>query len=318
MASNKYRSLCIFLFLLTALALRFYGIGSQSLWIDEVYTFMNSSGSLSEVIFEPQTDYKTPPLFYIIEHFALQFGNHESILRLPSVVFGSLSILLLYLVLSNWFDGRTSILGTIMMVISPFHVWYSQEARAYALLVMMSLLSIFLFQKVIKSPKNPLLAMGFLISTALSFYCHTVALALIGFIALYVFLNAASEDRMYWLIMFGVLLLLVIPGVYSIHGMFSNGEPLTRQSLNPLPLLYSVYAFATGYSLGPTVAQLHMPERVSYVVSYLHIIWPIMVFLFMLLTLGLFKLRRLDRSKCFFIVLWFVFPIVFIYLSTIF
>ena len=152
MASSKYNKLFVFLLFLIAISLRLYEIDSQSLWIDEVFTFINSNGPLSQVIFDPPQNYGTPILYYIIEHFTLQLGNHEAILRLPSVIFGSLTILLFYLTLSAWFDESICKVSTILMTISPLHVWYSQEARAYALLLFLSLLSIYLFQKMIKKP----------------------------------------------------------------------------------------------------------------------------------------------------------------------
>ena len=316
MSWNRYNRLLIFVILLTAVALRFYKIGSQSLWIDEVYTFMNSSGPLSEVIFEPRTEYKTPPLYYMIEHFALQFGNGELVLRFPSVIFGSFSIILFYLVLSSLFDGKTSILGTIMMAISPFHVWYSQEARAYALLLFLSLLSIYLFLKLLKNPLNPFVAVGFIISTALSVYCHTVAISLIGFMTLYLTVTVSSEERLTWLIIFGGIVLLIVPAAYSIRAIMVNAKPVSYESLNALPIIYAFYAFASGYSLGPTLAELHMPDRVSYVVSNFQIILPIMILVFLLLALGFSKLLKQPKWIHLFIVLWFAFPIAFIFLSS--
>ena len=150
--------------------------------VAEIGTFINSSGPLSQVIFHPPIHPGTPPLYYIIEHFTLQLGNQEAVLRLPSLIFGLISIALFYLILSNWFDKRISIVGTIIITISPFHVWYSQEARPYSLLLCLSLLSIWLFQRLIKNKSNIWLSLAFVISTAWTFYCHTVGISLILFI----------------------------------------------------------------------------------------------------------------------------------------
>src|SRR5215211_8982872 len=82
---------------LAGLALRLYGLGSESLWWDEVYAIstMSSPGPL-EILRLSSTD-NNPPLFYLIEHYwMLLAGDSAFAVRLPSAVAGALAIPVMY------------------------------------------------------------------------------------------------------------------------------------------------------------------------------------------------------------------------------
>jgi uncharacterized membrane protein len=69
----------------------------------------------------------------------LPLGSEEWVLRLPSALVGLLSIYLLYRLGSALFDRLTGLAAALLLAVSPFHVWYSQEARMYALVGLLCL-----------------------------------------------------------------------------------------------------------------------------------------------------------------------------------
>ena len=63
-------------------------------------------------------------------------GTARARLRLPSAVFGVLTIPLVYALGRTIRDHRLGIVAALLFAISPFQVWYSQEARGYSLLTL--------------------------------------------------------------------------------------------------------------------------------------------------------------------------------------
>lgn len=112
--------------LLLALFLRLINL-DQPLWLDEAIQFKAvSQFSLSEFFnkFMP-TDFN-PPLSYLINFgFGRLFGFSEMALRLPSVIFGVVTVWLVYQLGGKW--------PALLLATSGLHIYYSQEARMYAL-----------------------------------------------------------------------------------------------------------------------------------------------------------------------------------------
>jgi len=113
--------------------LRFYNLGYNSLWLDEATTYNISLQSFTGIWQTITTGSEfNPPLFYWVEHIMLIFGNSEIILRFVPAVLGVLSIPVFYLVGKEFLDRNTGIIAAAACTVSPFLIYYSQEARAYS------------------------------------------------------------------------------------------------------------------------------------------------------------------------------------------
>ncbi|WP_176730303.1 glycosyltransferase family 39 protein, partial [Devosia insulae] len=120
--------------ILCAVLLRFPGLDEQSLWRDEAATWLQVNGSLAEVISRTATD-NYPPLYNLLAWISVQlFGGAEWVLRLPSALLGVLNVALLYGLASRIGGRGAGLLAAGLLALSGYHVWYSQEARMYALL----------------------------------------------------------------------------------------------------------------------------------------------------------------------------------------
>ena len=122
------------LVVVAAALLRFPSLGEQGLWRDEAATWLQVNGSLGEVISRTATD-NYPPLYNLLAWASVQlFGGAEWVLRLPSAALGVLNVALLY-GLGARIGGRgVGLVAAALLALSGYHVWYSQEARMYALL----------------------------------------------------------------------------------------------------------------------------------------------------------------------------------------
>jgi 4-amino-4-deoxy-L-arabinose transferase-like glycosyltransferase len=268
-------------------------------------------------MFYPVINSNIPPLYYLIVRSVLPFGNEEFILRFPSLIFGLLSIVVFFLIVRNWLGTRIALICMVLISISPFHVWYSQEARPYILLLLLALVSIWLLQLLLQEPKNFWVRVAFVLSVAATVYSHTIAIAFIAFLGAYVGMARRREEVAYWLSSFAAITLLIMPALYLLIRTPPTGSADALRSFNPLSLLYVVWTFTTGFSLGPTLGELHTPDRLSSIIGYLPLILPTMFLVCGLVVLGAHRLRMQNILVYKYVILWFLFPIAFAVLGSV-
>ena len=182
--------------LITALAaaLRFSTLGVQVLWVDESVTVFLLKLDLShmlEVI--PKTE-STPPLYYVVAWlWTHAFGTGNAGVRSLSALFGTATVPVVYAAARELCDRRTAFAASGLAAVSPFLVWYSQEARAYALLVFLGAVSLWLLARLLRRWSPHEVALWALVSS-LALATHYFALFLIVPQALWL-LTASGRRR---------------------------------------------------------------------------------------------------------------------------
>lgn len=140
---------------LTALAaaLRFPTLGLQSYRHDEAVTAGRVLvASLSGTMHRVWTSESTPPLYYLIAWlWSHLFGVREFGLRSLSAVFGTATVPVAYLAGRELVGRRVGLAVAAIVAVSPILVWYSQDARAYALLVLLSTAALLFFLRARRS-----------------------------------------------------------------------------------------------------------------------------------------------------------------------
>ena len=120
-------------------ALRFWELGSQSFWFDESYTVdLVGRGFFDMLAAIPDTE-STPPLYYVLAWpWAKLFGDSEAALRSLSALIGTATVPVAWSAARALFPtvARAGLLAAALVAVNPYFVWYSQEARSYALLVL--------------------------------------------------------------------------------------------------------------------------------------------------------------------------------------
>jgi mannosyltransferase len=130
------------LILLLSLCLRCYRLDGQSLWADEGSSAALALRSLSSITRDAAHDIH-PPLYYYLLHFwVLLWGNSEIALRSLSALAGTLLVYATFVLGRELFNLRVAYVAAFLSAISPFQVYYSQEARMYILVALWSALAI--------------------------------------------------------------------------------------------------------------------------------------------------------------------------------
>ena len=167
---------------LTVLAalLRFYRLGHQGFWFDEANTALLvhfSPGKMLGLV--PQTE-STPPLYYCIAWvWARIFGYGETGLRSVSAAAGVLTVPVAYGAGRKLVSVPAGLIAAALTACSPLLVWYSQEARSYALLVLLSAASLLAFAYVLERP-GPRATAAWVIASALALATHYYAVLVVA------------------------------------------------------------------------------------------------------------------------------------------
>jgi mannosyltransferase len=151
--------------------LRIYDLGTESLWIDEAISMLWAKLSLSQIIERAALDIH-PPLYFVLLHYWIHlFGASEFAARLLSAIIGIISLFMIYKVGSLVFDHEAGLLSAFIMALSGFHIWYSQDARPYSLLVLTSLLSMYFFIQLHRR-RTHRDSIGYIVWSSLLIYTH--------------------------------------------------------------------------------------------------------------------------------------------------
>ena len=127
---------------LTALALVLRLVRLDSgLWIDEIYSLLHSfRPSLWQIVSVFPRD-NHHPFYSVLAHLSLTvFGESAWSIRLPAALFGAATVPLLYLLGTRVASRREALLAASLLCVSYHHVWFSQNARGYAVLACFAVL----------------------------------------------------------------------------------------------------------------------------------------------------------------------------------
>ena len=297
---------------LLALALRLFGLDAQSLWVDEVVTWKGAQLPLGDLLSLRSYYAMAHSLYFAMMHGVLSvLGDGETVLRLPSVFFGAASVPLLYLIGKDWFGHRVGLAAALLLAASPLHLYYSQEARPYAAVVCFALASMVCLNRVLEGRRRFRWQVGFAVSFAAMLFCHPIALAFVLTIALQIVL---AQERLKLAQVRGMLigagaatavLLLVLAALPPIR-------PVPVESRGVAALPYTVWAFSVGYSLGPSIRDLHATEPMRVALQHAPLIASVLLLTGGLALLGAIGVGRESRVRLAILLVWLVGPIGFV------
>ncbi|APE01663.1 hypothetical protein BM526_07290 [Alteromonas mediterranea] len=167
------KSLVLFLLALTFIV-RLLGADSFSLWFDEALNFRIVSNPWN-VLWISNYD-PTPPLYYSILKVFISPNTSELTIRLPSIIFGTLTVFIFYKICRLFFTKIDSFLATILFSLSVHQVEYSQEARAYATQLFFAITALYyLLTIVLKSPMSKKAYCFYGVFTLCALYTHNIS-----------------------------------------------------------------------------------------------------------------------------------------------
>jgi len=268
----------MFLVLVTALAalVRLFHLGSQSLWVDEIITWRMVQPGVGLQFWEQIRDAIQGPLYLATVWPLVRLEGSEFLLRLPAALAGVAAVPLLAAAGARILCTRSARIAGLLLALSPFHLWYSQEARGYTFVVLFALAATLVFWQMATRGPRPLTVLLYCLFSVCGVWSNMSGLFLWAGHFLTVLLIVRPQggrDRALWLVAMLGGLLAALPWVLRATGIWAvdrlvpgaeTGSSLRGETtFTPLALPYAGFVFFYGFSLGPSLAELHQPDRLT-------------------------------------------------------
>jgi mannosyltransferase len=236
---------------LTALgaALRFASLDVQSYHHDEVITALRVlPGSFGEMLHAVKVSESNPPLYYVLGWaWAKEFGTGEVGLRSLSALFGAATVPVGYLIGRQLASRRAGLILAALIAVNPMLIWYSQEARSYALLVFFGALALFFFVRALDTGRGRDLA-GWALASALALCSHYFAVFAVAIEGLWLLVALRARWR------------VVLPALAAVGAAGLALLPLANSQTNPThigwiensPLAERLWETAVSFLVGET------------------------------------------------------------------
>jgi len=259
------------LLVVLAAVLRFFRLDYQSLWVDEILSIQKARVILTDGL-DAGLFYAHGPLFFYILAAILPDTPSEIILRLPSAIFGTAAVVVTYFLGKRFIGPQGGLVAGLLLAISPFAVWYSQEARYGSLFILMAALSILFAHRYFEDGRRRDLAI-YVVATTLALFSFMGAIFLLLAQNVWMLTVARSARRLRpWILGQLVIAVVFVPWLIRAYEIDVNplssseaGEDFSIARLRagfsrptePVQVGYVMYVFGVGYSLGPSVRELH-------------------------------------------------------------
>ncbi len=237
----KYKALFALTFL--ALATRLYGIVDKDLWFDEVLDIDQAIKPVGQII----TEVTITPLHYIIVHVFSLVSTDILFLRLPSVLFGIASVLLLHATIKKISTERVAFMGSLLLAISPMIIEFSQQILHYSFFVFFTIATLYFYIDLLKKPRFELRSLlPFSFFTICNLTTHLSASIVIFLQLIYLFgyylLQPKlffSKLRSFWSQPYSKIFMLILLGIFvlfirkfdysvvvSLYGRINSNAPI--------------------------------------------------------------------------------------------
>jgi uncharacterized membrane protein len=248
--ANRWLLLLVFI----AFGLRLYGLDTQSIWFDESLSALFAAQPLSVAIQSMlQEGLHHSPLFYILLRPFAAGGFNEFSLRFLSVALGVVTIPLLARLGQKVANARVGVLAAILLTLSPFHVWYSQEARMYTLLIFSATGAMFFFMRSLERRRTSnWLAMAFFTAVGINSHHFSFFIPLVQFVFILLTFKQNHSLLRPWV---GAQLLVALSFIPWILVVLDWGQLYLSSASRQTPTLYDLLQTFWNFSIGYT-AQL--------------------------------------------------------------
>jgi Dolichyl-phosphate-mannose-protein mannosyltransferase len=198
-------------------------VAHQSVFADELSTYWisvdHSLGGVLSLLYSTGPIHHaeiTPPLSFLASWLTTRPGSSPELLRLPSLLAGTATIPLIYLLGRRTVGARAALLAAAVTALSPFMIYYSTEARAYGLMMFFVVGAVLSMLLAIDTGRNRYWWL-YAICSATAFYSHYTCIFVLGVALAWLLWSEPARRRAALLATAGAALLVVpwIPGLIA-------------------------------------------------------------------------------------------------------
>ena len=167
--------------------LRLHSLGAASLLIDEAASDLFATMPFSDFLHTLWHYQGNMTLYYFMLRAWVHIGDSEFMLRLPSMIFGVLTVVATYALAARLFGRLTGLVAAALLSVHGYHIAFSQMARSYSLLLFLLLLTMYLLVSAMESQSTRDWTL-FTVSAALCVYAHIFAVLVLAAFAVAIIL----------------------------------------------------------------------------------------------------------------------------------
>ncbi|MEH2196185.1 MAG: glycosyltransferase family 39 protein [Nostoc sp.] len=303
MKQSKYYFIA-FIIITISIFLRFFLLQNQSLWFDEGWSLqLSNGGSVQEnllKIITIEAGDKYQPLYYLVLfYWRSVFGDSEFAIRSLSSLLGVGSVITIFFTCLRVYGKKHALWSSTILAVSSFSVFYSQDARPYALLIFITLLQIYFFSYAITVDKSnkiiPQLLFG--IFTAIGSFASilTIIFSSAIFLSHAIVYRNLKELIRWWI----PPLVFASPMLWLYLSSPAASNPaatiVTRSGLPIITnIMFVIYGILVGTSYGPPLEKLRDQEKINVLLGY----WPhLLIFIITTGIIFIALVRTLIRQR---------------------
>jgi uncharacterized membrane protein len=231
--SEKIQYVILALIILLALLLRVFRLGTWSFWVEEFHTLRHTAAidSIESLLGSFRV------IYYVLNKSVfLLLGETEWTSRVLPVFFGIIAIPLVYWIARRLFGLSVAVLTVLLLAISPWHLYWSQNARFYTLFLLLFNISFILYYLGIESNRFAFIALSVL-ALILAAMTHMMAgLLILIFISYFFLLKIGPYEKP-----LGLKLKNLIPILVFFVIFYVLIEIFLLYVFNSIPLYQSLY-----------------------------------------------------------------------------
>jgi hypothetical protein len=241
---------------LLGFALRIFRLSNQSFWVDEISSIMAAQGPLHGIYERSVLAANSLPTFFLIlKPFVAESGaNIEFRARLLSVIAGALSVPVFIGVVYLWRRKRsTALLAGALLAVNPLHLWYSQEVRGYAVMLLFGLVALLCYE-LAREKKRVTWWVLYSVSAIMAIAVHRTGIIFPAACGLWHAWDVL-KNRVSWKSLLGQAPVIAATLVALSLKSYPPPEGYSR-SASGLEIGYTFLTFTGGYSFGPSVTDI--------------------------------------------------------------
>jgi mannosyltransferase len=218
---------------LLAFVLRLDGF-HDSLFGDELllYRIVHDRG-LGDVLQVVHDTEKTPPLHFVLAWASAKLGDPAVWLRLPSLVFGTATVPLVYMLGLRAVGPRAALLAASVFALDPFAIFYSAEARAYATITCLVALSTLALLVALDTRSRPWWAV-YGVATLAAVYTHYIAVLVLATQVAWA-LWAHRDQRRELIVVNALVAVAYLPWIPSFLVQYDHSEAEAKRIFGAAP-----------------------------------------------------------------------------------
>ncbi|MEH2265738.1 glycosyltransferase family 39 protein [Nostoc sp.] len=303
MKQSKYYFF-VFIIIIISIFLRFCLLQNQSLWFDEGWSLaLSDATSVQENLFNiinREAGDKYQPLYYLVLFcWRSVFGDSAFAIRSLSSLLGVGSVIAIFFTSLRVYGRKHALWSSTILAVSSFSVFYSQDARPYALLIFITSLQIYFFSYAITVDKRnkiiPQLLFG--IFTAIGSFGSILTIIFSSSICLsHAIIYRNLKELLRW---------WIPPVVFSspmlwfyLSSPAASDPTATQVTRTGLPIITNIifvfYGILVGTSYGPPLEKLRDSEKINVLLGY----WPqLLIFIIVITIIFLALVKSLSRHR---------------------